>query len=937
MSAASWTRIEALFDEAMMQPPGLRGAWLDQRTGTDDWLRRHVSRLIDQADASHPDVHASPFTTVPGKTAPERLAAGTLVGAWRLEFPITADESRAIYRAERVDGGPKPPGVFELIRLHAAQTIDRFDEERSVLARLDHPGIAKMLDAGFTDDGRPFIVTEWIEGIPLVAWCREKRATLSQRLDLFLQVCEAMDYVHRNLLTHRDLAPHKVLVDAEGRCRVLDLGVAVLRREDDLDACRTRNPMTLAHLAPEQFARETVTPASDVYALGLLLFELLTDERPWHRSQASLSLMRERQLRAEPPSPSHVAAARADAPIHARALRGNLDAIVALALQREPERRYRSATEFADDLRCHLEDRPVRARPDSFGRALRRVAMRHRQAATLVAVVTSAVLATSAVALWKAREARIAAATAQREAARAAAARDFLVDALRGGDPPAAADGSAGPITPHELLDQAVPKIGERFGNDPAMQIELMEMLAGIYRDSGDEARYRALRALQLAQLRRLHGVPHPALIQGLLDEARNANEEGEETRARKRLAEVDPLIRKAGLDDTVTRARWWLLSGGAPRGTGAEGDVAALRKALEMYERLAPMDVGGVEALAALGWREMRGNPAKAEQHFLRAIAIDQKRLIAGGPSIPLSLWSGLAQAREEQGEYGAAIEAYERGAVPIEKASEREDDGSRIRMAQFAWALHRDGQRERALEQFEKRVALKPAESRVGLEDARVRELYADRLAAEGRAREAIPLLEAAVETYREFSRAGNERYRGLLILGDAYERADQSSKARDAIRASLDGRLQADPQDAIAVGVSRERWGRFLLAHDDPAEAKQLFDEVLAQAGERNDETTVRAHGGLARIAQGRKDWDAALASSTHAVVGFENIVGSRDVRTGPYLWLIHAESLRQVDDHASARIWAQRALEASRRYDAPGAASIREAERMLAKIP
>jgi hypothetical protein len=161
--------------------------------------------------------------------------------------------------------------------------------------------------------------------------------------------------------------------------------------------------------------------------------------------------------------------------------------------------------------------------------------------------------------------------------------------------------------------------------------------------------------------------------------------------------------------------------------------------------------------------------------------------------------------------------------------------------------------------------------------------------------------------------------------------------SSKARNAIKSSLDECLRQDglptSQD---VSVARERWGRFLLEHDDLVDAQQQFDEVLARTGGRNDELAALAHGGLARLAQERQDWDAALASSTHAVVGFENIVGARDVRTGPYLWLIHAESLRRVDDHPSARIWAERALEASKRYDAPGAPSVRAAERALARI-
>jgi len=694
--------------------------------------------------------------------------------------------------------------------------------------------------------------------------------------------------------------------------------------------------MTLAYASPEQLAREPVTPASDVYSLGLLLFELLTGERPWHRSRSSLPLMIERQLRAEPPSPSSLAQVRIDAPIEARCLRGDLDAIVALALQREPGRRYRSAAEFADDLRRHLQRHPVLARPDTLAYALQRFVFHHRVAATFAGIAILGLFLASAIALWLASEARHAAETARRDAARAAATRDFIVEVLRAPELHAQQSELRGPITTRDLLDLAVAKIDERFRNDPATQVELLGVTASIYRELGDEKRYRALRAEQLVQLRRLHGGTHPDVIQGLLDEAHHASEQKDDARVLGLLAEIDPLIRKAGLDDTTSRARWWLIRSGLHE-NGTWLDPAALGKALEMYERLAPGDAGFVESLTALGWRELPSNAAKAEQHFLRAITVAQKHPEQGDHAPLQPMWSGLAQAREDQGRYDIAIEARERGAAMIEAAYGPGDGRTRLAAARYAWALHRDGQRVPAMAQFEKWIAVLPASDNGSAVDQDVRDLYSERLAAEGRPLEAIPLLEAALKTDRGDPEIAYERHRRLLILGDAYDRAGMSSKARDAIKTSLDeGLLQKGPQALEAVSASRERWGRFLLEHDDMPGAQQQFDDVLAQTGGRNDERAALAHGGLARLAQERKDWDAALASSTHAVVGFENIVGARDVRTGPYLWLIHAESLRRVDDHPSARIWAERALEASKRYDAPGTPSIREAERALARI-
>ncbi len=935
MTAESWSRIEALFDEAMTLPAARREAWLSERTATDEWLQRHVRRLLEQVEVPDALLDRPAAESVQREALLAELSPGTRIGAWRLGALVGRGGLGEVYRVERADGAFVQQAALKLIRREAVDQIERFHEERRVLARLDHPGIARLVDGGLASDGRPYLVMEWLEGTSLTQWCSERNLPLAQRLDLFLQVCEAVAYAHRNLLVHRDLKPANVRVTPEGRCKLLDFGVAKFLRDGGIDETRTQAPMTLAYASPEQLAQEPVAPASDVYSLGLLLFELLTGERPWHRSQ-SLPLLIERQMRADAPAPSRIAAGLADAPIEARRLRGDLDAITGFALRREPERRYRSAAELADDLRRHLEGRPVLARPESLAYSLQRFASRNHVAAGFAGLAIAALAVGFATALWQAREARAAAEAAQHEAARATATKQFLVNVFRAGDPRIAQDKPRGQITAKELLDINAQKIGEEFRDDPATQIELLGTTASIYRELGDDARYRALVTQQLQQVRRLYGDSHPAFIQGLLDDAHHANNEDEYVQALKLLDQADPLIRKAGLDNTVTRARWWLIRSDVLKENRDEADPGALDKALAMYERLAPTDPGFVKALTTLGWREMRGSPAKSEQHFLRAIAIAEKTPENNDSELQQLTWPGLAQVREDQGKYEEAIQAYDRGAALIEKTYGARHNTAWVPTAQYASTLHRHGLRERALAQFDKLMAVIPRDWTENSYDEYAREFYADRLVAEGRPLLAIPLLEAALRTYREKPSVEYEVRRNLLILGDAYDRAGMWWKARDAIKASLDERLQKEPAGSASVSVARERWGRFLLAHNDLPGAQTQFDEVLVQTKGHNNEMAVLAYGGLARLAQERHDWEAALRSSTHAVVGFENLAGRRDVRTGPYLWLIHAESLRRVDDAASSRIWAQRALEASKRYDAPHAPSIRDAEKMLALI-
>jgi tetratricopeptide (TPR) repeat protein len=767
MSAESWARIEVLFDEAMTQPTAQRGAWLEQRLGTDEWLRRHVNRLIEQAGAPDGASEQPQPVAALGEAPTQGPASDTQIGRWRLGSLIACDRTSEVYRAECIDDMHVPQAAFRLIRHGAVESIERFEEQGRVLARLDHPGIARMIEVGTTSDGRPFIVVEWIDGIPLMRWCRERDASLSQRLNLFLQVCEAAAYAHRNLLVHRDIEPGKVLVTAQGEARLMDLGMAALLRNDGMDERRAQAPMTLAYASPEQLALEPVTPASDVYSLGLILFELLTGERPWHRSRSSLPLMRERQLRAAPPSPSSIAQARVDAPIEARFMRGDLDALVALALQREPARRYRSAAEFADDLRRHLQGRPLFARPDTLAYEIRHLVSRHRVAATFIGIAILSLILATAGALRRASEARLAAETSVRDAARSAVARDFFVDVLRAPDLPTDRGEPRVPTTNRELLDLAVPKIDQRFHDDPAMQVELLGVTASIYSELGDQKRYHELRAQSLAQLRRLHRDTHPAVIQGLLDEAHHASEQNDDARAAGLLAELDSLIRKAGLDNTTTRARWWLIRSGIQE-NGTWADPAALGKALEMYERLSPGDAGFVESLTALGWRDLPINPTKAEQHFLRAIAVAQKSPGRGEHSSLQSMWAGLAQSREDQGRYDLAIEARERGAAMIETLFGSNDGRTRLAMALYAWALHRDGQRVPALAKFETLIPIAPASGNASPTDEDARDLFAERVAAEGRPLEAIPLLETALTNNHDDLRGRYEQRRRLLILG-------------------------------------------------------------------------------------------------------------------------------------------------------------------------
>ncbi|HKY90399.1 MAG TPA: protein kinase [Nevskiaceae bacterium] len=940
-----FSRIEALVDGAMDLPADEREAFF-QRCTEDADVIAEAMRLLERMEPRQ-DLFERPLSSGLITADAGGIAPGTRIGAWCVLELVGRGGMGEVHRAERADGTFQQQVALKVVRREAVDQTERFHEERRLLARLDHPGIARVLDGGVTPDGRPWMAMEWVEGELLSAWCA-RRPTLAARLDIFVQVCDAVAYAHRNLLVHRDLKPANVLVTAEGRAKLLDFGVAKLLT-GAADETRTHAPMTMAYAAPEQLGQEAITTATDVYALGLMLFELLTGERPWHRADMQLPTLLFRQLNEAPPLASATAARSPSAPVPARLLRGDLDAIVGYAMRLAPERRYRSAAEMADDLRRHLEGRPVVARPESLAYTFASFVRRNRLAAGFAGVAVAALVIGLAVALWQAQAASRAAdlaqreaaraqqeaARAQREATRATATKDFLVRVFRASDPRIAQDKPRGQITAKELLDLNAPKIREDFKDDPDTQIELLGVAASIYGEFADKARFQALQTEQVELARRTHGDTHPAVVEALLTNANHAVDETRSAEAVNLLAQADVLIRKGSLDRTAQRARWWLVRARSLMADpeSAEEYVAALENAVNLYAETAPQDARYVLALALLGHELVGQAPARAVPVLERALEAD-RHTHDRDDTLLAAAWRTLALARNALGQYELAAKAFERAHDIYLKTYGPEHWTYWEFESDHAAFVHQSGDRPRALGMFERLLAGIPADWTTNTSDEYAREVFAVCLAAEGRARQAIPILERAERAYLQNSGYHSDLRRVRLYLGDAYDRAGRTEEARRSLKASLDDFLTVAAPDHSDLLVVRERWGRFLLSHQEVAAGEEQLREVLARSrADPTSEAFALAQGGLARVALLRGDAAAALAASQDAVDTFARITGGRDVRTGPYLWLIHAQALHASGDGPRAREWARRALEASRRYDDPAASSVVEAEAML----
>jgi tetratricopeptide (TPR) repeat protein len=425
MPTDDWGKIQKLFLAAADLPPAEQQRFLDGACADDPPLRREIESLLP----SDRDGEQSIAAAVAG-AAQDLLGGDPLIGArlgrWRVECEIGCGGMGAVYLATRDDHDYEQQAAIKLVKegMDTAQLLDRFRHERQILANLNHPYIARLIDGGSTEQGRPYLVMEYVEGRPIDAWLKEREVGLEDRCRLFLRVCDAVSYAHRNLVVHRDLKPSNILIAPDGLPKLLDFGVAKLLapdRDPGITAAGSEfRAITPDYASPEQLLGLPVTTTTDVYSLGAILYELLTGGKPRRARSPSLEewprVAGENEIArpgdAAPPNLPGAARLR-------RRLAGDLDNIVLMAMRQEPERRYPSVDEFAADLRRYLAGEPVVARRDSVAYRSGKFVRRHLLGLAMLFLVAFSLLAGTTLALMQARRADAArrVADAQRQAA----------------------------------------------------------------------------------------------------------------------------------------------------------------------------------------------------------------------------------------------------------------------------------------------------------------------------------------------------------------------------------------------------------------------------------------------------------------------------------------------------------------------------------------
>lgn len=426
MNSQRWERTKRLFQQALeIAEPANRLAFLHQQCGHDQALRDEVEALLDAHDTS-PGFLEQPAIEEAASVASQEHEArmhGRRIGPWRIQRLLDHGGMGSVYLAERAAGGFEQTAALKLLRpgLVSAEVVQRFEQERQILASLDHPDIAGLLDGGNTEEGQPWLAMEYIQGEPIDQWCNRHRLDVGARVDLLRRVAEAVQYAHQKLVVHRDLKPSNILVTANGEPRLLDFGIAKLLRVDD-DAhltSATASPMlTPDYASPEQVRGDPVTTATDVYALGILLYRLLAGSPPYHVTATSPrdlltkvcdevplrpSATLRKLLHEDPAKAATIASERGSRPKRLlRALSGDLDTLVMTALRKEAVRRYATPGLLATDLSRWQRALPINARPDSVKYRSGKFIRRHKAGLTATVLVILALVGGLGAAVWQA-------------------------------------------------------------------------------------------------------------------------------------------------------------------------------------------------------------------------------------------------------------------------------------------------------------------------------------------------------------------------------------------------------------------------------------------------------------------------------------------------------------------------------------------------------
>ena len=770
-------RADEIFDQALDLPADERAAFVEEACADNDEVRARVERLLSRIDRPMTALEDGPRLAAlfsvddePELGEPGPGGAPRRVGPYRIVREIGRGGMGVVYLAERADGHFQQQVAVKVMRpgSDSLESRRRFERERQIIASLQHPNIARLLDGGVTDDGRPYSAMEYVEGQPIDAYCRENRLSLDARLVLLEHVGAAVHYAHQNLVVHRDLKPSNILVTPDGEVKLLDFGIAKLLEVAGPDATlltRTGGmPITPVYASPEQLTGDAVTTASDVYQLGLLAFELLTGVRARDASSSDGSASSSYRAFAVPaPRLAPSAAVRKMLPKRAervaaarrttrrgllRALRDDLDLIVQSAMRPEPDRRYPSAAEFAEDLRRHRSGDALAVRAESWTSRARGFLRRHRLGVAVAAGFVLLLLAYSVTVTVQAQRIR-----AERD--RAERLQAFALGLYGAGDPN---EGLGADASAADLLEHGLSQAESELEDEPEILANVKTQLAHVFVRLGREARAEELYRQSLDLLRSVHGDRHPEIARTLnwLGRTLLRRDDPEALIVLQEALEQTRHFGESDGDDEMgdeDAAGILVDLGYYLRSTGRyEESETHFRQALDLLGQSVSEPTFRASALLGLAWTvRFDGRPEEAEPLVREALQIYRGLYGDVHPRVGVA-WNDLSVVLWQLERWQEGDEAVERSLDVKRKLLGDEHPDLAVSLSNWAGSLRRRGELNRAADLFQQALELRRAAyGKAHLRVGQSLSLLAETRRRQGRLEEAESLFRQAEETMR------------------------------------------------------------------------------------------------------------------------------------------------------------------------------------------
>lgn len=852
-SNIDWDELDRLFDEALDRPPEERDDFLDEACDGRPQLRAELASLLEAEASSEGFLEEEAVSFAAPAYEPEEgesiaddplAAPAHRVGPYELKEEIGRGGMSRVFRAVRADGGFEQTVAVKLLRigLDTAAARRRFRLEQQVLAKLQHPHIAALLDGGLTEDDIPYLVMEYVDGQPLTAYCDQEALPIPERLGLLENVGQALQHAHRNLVVHRDLKPTNVLVTQEGTVKLLDFGIAKLLDETEsaitLPQTRTGvRPMTPAYAAPEQIREEAVSTATDVYQFGVLTYEVLTGHRPFEGAAGRAVEQAILETNPRPPStvvaeprsdagsesctgpatPEAICAARDTTPRQlCHRLEGDLNTIVTTALRKEPERRYASIEAVLNDLNRYREGQPIEARSASLEYRAQKFLQRHRWGVGITIAFLGLII-TFGVLLVQQRE------RAEQEAQKAEIVSSYLVDLFRTGTP----YGPADTVTARTLVRRGLSR-AERLEDRPVVQAEMLDALGQASRGIGEWEQADSLLQRGLTLRRRYLEPPHSDLVASLLHVA--------DTRAiHQRLWEARPLYEEA-------------LSMSRRLPSQSQRHRAAI-----------------LEGLAKT--MSQQGAPDSAEVLMRKAIDLRRRERGSQYHELPLDQMT-LARIVQRQGQHDEAERLYRAGLRKMQSGVGYTSPERVAAYKTFGDLLLRKGENAAAATYYRKTIRLTVHEMGEGHPRARrARDRLYKTLIERGRYDEALAVARTNLEVLRQRYASSHPAVpTAYQRVGHLLDNVGKSARAEPLLRRAVRLQKQARGNQHIWTHSARVRYALCLVERGRYTTADRLLQNgELALGGTPADSTTVDLERmkaillvGRGRLAAERGEW-------------------------------------------------------------------------------